>query len=432
MSSVEEVDFLVVGAGPVGAALALSLAKISASVSTALIDQNPQQVTGLGGEQGRGAKTVLKPPERSPPRYDTKVFAVNSGSRQLMEALGVWPAIVNDRACAYDRMHVWDSEGTGSVSFSVQELEDEENLVEELGFIVEAGVIQRALDRQITATRNIQIYRPTQIAHIEWRENRAHVTLDSGQQMVAKLLCAADGARSALRKQAAIGTAEEDCGQRALVANIQLTRPHESCAWQIFRPTGPLAFLPLQSEDNNHCSIVWTLDNDEAQRIGRLDDGRFLTELERAIEGRFGVLKLNSERIFVPLCQRHAIDYGASYGGSGLVLVGDAAHSIHPLAGLGANLGFQDVVALSKELTRARQRGIPFGHKSIVQRYQRQRRVDNEITLKLMKAFRVSFADQGPAINAFRNLGLNVFSRLKPLKKLVVKQALMFRGSLIE
>jgi len=432
MNTAQEVDFLVVGAGPIGSALALALSKISEDVSIVLVDHSAEEA--LQVVQGG---------------HDTKVFAINSGSRQLFEEIGIWAGINSERVCSYDRMHVWDSEGTGSVSFNVDELNAGNTLegarpFNELGFIIEAEIIQRVLNQKISLANNIQVHRPARIANIEWQDRleemrgevheashkeahgkiRSEVQLDSGERFIPGIICAADGARSSLRERAAIKVTEEDCEQRALVANIQLSKPHENCAWQIFRPTGPLAFLPLQSEqpeNQKQCSIVWSLDAEEAKRIETLDNSAFLYELERAIENRFGALQLNSERVSFPLWQRHALGYGIP----GMVLVGDAAHNIHPLAGLGANLGFQDVACLAKEMNRARGRGIPYGHESVINRYQRQRRVDNELTLKAMKFFKTSFADHGMTMNAFRNLGLKVFSDVKPLKNFIAKQALM-------
>lgn len=395
-AAIQEVDFIVVGAGPIGAALALSLADISSSTSVVLLDQLPQPVDLQS--------------------YDSKVFAINSGSRQLFEDLDVWQDILDARACAYERMYIWDSEGSGSVAFDADELG-----VSQLGFIVEAGIIQSALNRRIALCHNIQVCRPAQISKIDWLDERAYVDLDSGERFIASLVCAADGARSTLRAKAAIATSDEDCGQQALVANVQLSLAHENCAWQIFRPTGPLAFLPLASDSEDQCSIVWTLDTEQAERIRALDNSQFLLELERAVEGRFGALQLTSERRLFPLQQKHALEYGVP----GLVLVGDAAHSIHPLAGLGANLGFQDVVALAKELRRANKRGIAYGHGNIVSRYQRQRRLDNEMTLKAMTFFRTAFADHGMPLNALRNIGLKAFSHFSILKKRAARQALM-------
>lgn len=428
MSTVREVDFLIVGAGPVGSALALSLSAISKEISVVLIDQNPEQPADFY--------------QSSESPFDTKVFAINSGSRQLLDKLDVWADLVSPRCCAYKRMHVWDSEGTGSVTFSADEFNHnlysrlgleitESKAVEELGFIAEARVVQSALDRKISSTNNIQICRPARIEHVEWpdepvqndnqNKNLTLIKLDTGECFATGLLCAADGARSSLRQLAAIETLEENCEQKALVANVQLSQLHENCAWQIFRPTGPLAFLPLLSETQRDCSIVWSMDTTEAERVEGLDEAEFLIELERAVESRFGALKLTSKRLSFPLWQRHALDYGVP----GMVLVGDSAHSIHPLAGLGANLGFQDVACLSRELNRAFKRNIPFNHQAVISRYQRQRRLDNELTLKAMMFFKTSFADQGMLLNSVRNLGLRFFSEAKPIKNLVARHAFM-------
>lgn len=427
--SYQAVDFVVVGAGPIGSALALSLTNTSSDTSVVLVDQSAQSEILFGALESEKFDNDFGFRNPGTSTFDTKVFAINAGSKALFEQLGLWSKIQATRSCAYSRMHVWDAEGTSSVDFNADELN-----IDQLGFIVEAGVIQQVLNSAIEQNPQIKVCRPTKVSHIDWLSSNeangdinslpangsgARVELENGERYLASLVCAADGARSSIRQLSGIDARTENCEQRALVANIELSQPHEHCAWQIFLPTGPLAFLPLESEGNKYCSIVWSLDSELADEIEALDEGEFLIALERAIEGRFGKLKLIGSRLSFPLYQVHASQYGMN----GLALVGDAAHSIHPLAGLGANLGFQDVLSLSAEMKRAYERGISYGHSALINRYQRQRRVDNELTLQAMAFFKNTFSYHGMHFNALRNLGLKIFSNCAPLKKLVVQHA---------
>ena len=389
-------DLIVVGAGPVGSALALAFAS-EPKANVLLIDREPEVTLELDG-------------------FDTRVFAINQGSRQLLQSIGVWQDILNSRANPYQRMHVWDAEGTGSVTFAAENLG-----VTELGYIIEAGVIQNHLNQRVSAQENLEVMRPEQIERMQVDQQCIQLNLNSGVSLSADLLCAADGAQSSLRDMAGIDYRQEDCAQRALVANIKLELAHENCAWQIFRPQGPLAFLPLAEDSQRLCSIVWSLDTDEAQRIECLADDEFEQELQRAVESRFGRLQLASRRQSFPLVQRHSKSYTAPC----LALVGDAAHSIHPLAGLGANLGFQDIQALCEEVSRARQRGISVGHPVVLDRYERRRKLDNELSLRAMSFFRTAFGRHRPEFNALRNLGLKLFDRSDFAKRKAMEAAFM-------
>ena len=397
----ESYKAIIVGAGPIGAAVALALSRIDTDHSILLLD----------------AAAAL--PKYSPEKLDARIFALNEGSRSLLDQLGVWSDIEPQRCLPYTRMHVWDAQGTGSIEFDAAEIG-----AQSLGHIVEANLIQEKLQAAIERQPNIRLIYPEKVSEIDLANEQVMLGLESGQRVQAELVCAVDGANSSLRKMAGIEVDEEDTGQQAIVANVWHKLPHQSCAWQIFLQTGPLAFLPMADFEGRHLSsIVWSLDQEEAERLKQSSDQEFETALTRAIEERFGEVSLMSQRFSFPLVQRHA----QTYVQPSFALVGDAAHSIHPLAGLGANIGFQDVTALTEELTRATSRSISWGNLQILKRYQRARKLDNELVLKSMKGFKELFGQTNPAISAIRNLGLKGADATPTIKRRFVQQATMSR-----
>ena len=395
----EKYKAIIVGAGPIGAAVALALSRIDTDHSILLLDAAPAL------------------PKYSPEKPDARIFALNEGSRSLLDQLGVWPDIESQRCLPYTRMHVWDAQGTGSIEFDAAEVG-----APSLGNIVEANLIQEKLHTAIERQPNIRLIYPEKVSEVDLTNEQAVLGLESGQRVQGELVCAVDGANSSLRQMAGVEVDEEDTGQQAIVANVWHELPHQSCAWQIFLQTGPLAFLPMADFEGRHLSsIVWSLDQDEAERLKQSSDQEFETILTRAIEERFGYVSLMSERFSFPLVQRHA----QIYVKNSFALVGDAAHSIHPLAGLGANIGFQDVTALTEELARATDRSILWGNLQILKRYQRARRLDNELVLKSMKGFKELFGQTNLAVAAIRNLGLKGADAAPTVKRKFVQQATM-------
>ncbi len=242
----------------------------------------------------------------------------------------------------------------------------------------------------------------------------------SGRQLEAQAIIAADGALSKLRTENAFETVEWDYGHQAMVATIEIDRAHENTAWQSFGEEGILAFLPLPSVDDRHfVSIVWSVPPQEADSLMALDDQAFCKRLGYAISQRFSVLDITTARQSIPLRQRHAKQYVKA----GIALIGDAAHTIHPLAGQGANLGFGDVKALVDVLSKAHRRGEFLGASRVLRRYQRARMLDNIAMAAGMEGFKRLFGTQQPLLVQLRNQGMAHFHNNTSLKEKLVARA---------
>lgn len=349
-----------------------------------------------------------------------RVSALTPVSQCLLDGLGVWSRLA--RITPYDGMLVWDSEGSGEISFTADQAG-----VAQLGHIVENDVVVAALEARLAELPNVTQRFAARVT--EWQHTGAlsELTLDDGSMFSAPLVVAADGARSKLRELAAIETREVDTGQVAVVTAVRVTQPHGGVARQVFLPSGPLAFLPLTLDGVPHyCSIVWSTTPEHAKQLVAMSRAELGAALQQAFEGRLGDVEAIDDALSLPLVQRHATDYVRT----GLALVGDAAHSIHPLAGQGVNLGLMDAAVLAEELLTARRRGAALGDTRILSRYTRRRRGDNTAMLALMDGFRLLFGARYPALTLARNCGLSGVDRLTPLKRLLIRQAVGERGRL--
>ncbi len=401
-------DITIVGAGMVGQSLALALAE--SDLSIALIDPS------LGQHE-------LVPETNPTPALndiDAKVSALTAETQQQLIRLGVWQHIKSTQRCAYDKMIVWDADGTGAVNFSAADVH-----VPELGHIIENKITNAALYAALKDKANI-----TQLA---WKMSSVS-SLDAdgwltvhGQDIASadaltlstRLLVGADGAQSMTRGWAGVKVREWDYHHTAIVATVRNQDPHQNTAWQRFRPEGPLAFLPL-AYDPHLTSIVWSTERNEAQQAMEADNETFCRLLSEAFEHRLGPVQACSQRFAVPLYQRHATDYHAD----GIVLVGDSAHSIHPLAGQGVNLGFKDSAVLAEELLRAHSKRLPLNSPSVLQRYQRRRQADNLATMAAMEGFKRLFENDNPILRWARNQGMRWFDSLPAVKNHVILQAM--------
>jgi 2-octaprenylphenol hydroxylase len=399
-SNLSHFDVVIAGGGMIGSAVALGLAHQGWQV--ALVESET-------------VETLLQPtqPADTVEDFEPRVSAISLASQRLLESVGAWRRIATERHCDYRKMTVWDGDGTGRIHFDAAEL-----YASSLGTIIEnrhivRGLFQALADSSVTVFDGVRVSR--------WLRGQG-VELDDKRVITADLVVGADGGHSRLRQWAGLATREWDYDHQAIVCTVKTARSHQFTAWQRFSQTGPLAFLPLSNEqgDDHFCSIVWSQQTDEARRLMALDNDAFDAELSRAFEGQLGELEAVSRRFAFPLRQRHAKDYIAE----GLALVGDAAHTIHPLAGQGANLGYGDVQVLLDELAKARKAGLPAGDALVLARYQRRRKGDNLTMMAAMEGFKQLFARDELPVRWMRNAGMRVLDRMDGIKNKVAAMAM--------
>lgn len=401
-----QADIIIVGAGMVGSTLALALQ--GAGLSIKLIDAGPLETHTFAPDDP----------------FEPRVSALSGASQRILQRVQAWPGIVRRRASPYTDMRVWDGSGTGQIHFAAASVH-----AEVLGHIVENRVVQDALLEALQANGSVELIANTRLEALQQEGEGWRLSLADGQQLTTRLLVAADGANSSVRRLAGCETREWDYMHHAIVTSVRCARSHQRTAWQRFTDDGPLAFLPLQRDGDEHwCSIVWSVTEAEAQRIMALDEGDFLQALGRAFECRLGEVLEADPRLCIPLRQRHA----KRYVQPGLALIGDAAHTIHPLAGQGVNLGLLDAAVLAEVLLAAHARGVRPGDPRILARYERRRMPHNLTMMAAMEGFERLFQADPLPLRWLRNAGLKGVQALPEAKALFVRQALGLSGDLPE
>ncbi|MEO0437099.1 MAG: UbiH/UbiF/VisC/COQ6 family ubiquinone biosynthesis hydroxylase [Pseudomonadota bacterium] len=407
-------DIVIVGGGITGLTAALALGRYG-------IDVVVLEARSLPDTPGDAALTVDD--------FDSRVSALTPKSIDFLDRLNAWERIEDLRHCPYSHMTVWDAEGTGEIEFDAREVS-----ASSLGSIVENRVIVTALARVLEDARSITAMENTKLAAAketsEDEPKRFCLALEDGQggtksdrkdsALYCDLLIVADGALSPTRKLLAFETREWSYEHHAIVTTAEFEHPHRFTAWQRFLQTGPLALLPLADTRAHLCSIVWSCKEAAANRLLKMDDSHFSAELTLASERVLGSVKHCSPRLSFPLYQRHAIDYVKP----GVALVGDAAHSIHPLAGQGVNLGLADVEALAEELGVAKERNLDFGSEALLKRYQRKRKGDNLLMMAAMDGFKRLFEQEAPALRWMRNAGMQSVAAVPAVKRRIIRQAM--------
>ncbi|PZP59944.1 MAG: 2-octaprenyl-3-methyl-6-methoxy-1,4-benzoquinol hydroxylase [Pseudoxanthomonas spadix] len=382
-------DVIVVGGGVVGAACALGLAR-------------------------RGLDVVLvegqAPAPWSAQTPDLRVYAFAPDNAALLQRLGVWDAVRGARAQPYRRMRVWDAAGGGELVFDADRLGRRE-----LGWLIEHGLLADRLWAALPAA-GVQLRCPARVEAMEQDATGVRLTLDDGARLEARLAIAADGAASTLRQLAGLGTQGHDYGQQGVVGYIRSERPHEDTAWQRFLPTGPLAVLPCTQ---GRSSIVWTLPQAEAARVLALEEAAFSRELTLAFGGRLGELVVDSPRAAFPLRLQLAREYVEGR----VLLLGDAAHAVHPLAGQGVNLGLRDVAGLLDSVAQAQARQAPWDGAHRLQRWARTRLSENTVAAYTFDGINRLFSTDELHTTLARGPLLGLAGRLPPLTDLLWRRA---------
>jgi len=382
-------DIAIIGAGMVGATLASLLSRSGFSV--ALVEVNEPRPFDEKDDVG------------------LRVSAISPGSSAVLEQAGAWKLISSQRNRPYRRMQVEDGVELEPLLFDAPQFN-----LESLGTIVENELVQWSLRQVVNSAGQVDIYCPDQLDNVEFSSDQNRLSLKSGKVLTASLMVGADGAASGVRKAIGIRQDVWSYNQHGLVAVVAKQKPNPGVAWQRFMPGGPLAFLPL---DDGRSSIVWTRPSTGAERLLALDTNEFINELDDASSGWLGRVESCGPRAAFPLRMR----LSECYASQRTVLIGDAAHAVHPLAGQGVNLGLADAAALTESLIRERLAGGEIGSASMLQSYDRWRRSESEAMAFGMHALRSLFNIEG--LTPLRRIGLALVKRSWTVKDMFLQRA---------
>lgn len=394
-------DIIIIGAGMVGLTLACSLAK--STLQIAVIDHQ------------------LPPPEISLDTTDIRVSAITLASQHLLEKIGAWTAIPPAKITPFSKMHVWNGSDNNAIDFDSFDINEPM-----LGYILENRILQAALFKLLQNHPNISFICPGKLQSVEFvpAQKMQHtiepvvLRLEDGKTLTTKLLVGADGANSKVRELANITVTHSDYNQTALIANVRTELPHQATARQRFLATGPLAFLPLS--DPHWCSIVWSTLPSDAESLLKISDEDFKIKLADAFGFCLGNIEQVSQRAIFPLRMQHADHYIQPH----IALIGDAAHTIHPLAGQGVNLGFQDVAALTQIILTAQEKKQAIGAFHTLRRYERWRKSDNTLMITFVSLIKRMFSSETPpSLRTMANIGLNITNKITLLKKFFMLHA---------
>ena len=381
----------IVGGGVAGALLALYLGK--ARVDTCLIDK------------GKPSVKLTNP-------FVGRTTSLNLSSINSLKEAGIWENI-EQNSQQFDEIHVWDAEGSSSVQFNAAEISKKD-----LGVIVHNNILLEAIFDELEKISEIKVIQEDSLMDIEQDQNEIKIFTHSGLNISSELLIGADGSLSKVRDLSKIPIRTWSYQQQAIVTSVVTEKPLNKTAYQIFTDTGPIALLPL-AQGSNEASLIWSTDEEYGQKILKLERNLLMRELKLKTEDRFGEISCNEDINYFPLHQLHAKKF---YKGRS-ILVGDSAHTIHPLAGQGLNLGIADVKELSELLTSANRYGRALYEEEMLRSYSKRREPESYKMIALMEAFKRGFGSENIWIKLGRSFAFDFANNTKSLKQRLIKEA---------
>lgn len=392
-------DIIISGGGLVGASLACALG--TQSLRIAVVEAVPFR----SSEQ---------------PSYDDRAIALSYGTKSIFDTLGVW-ALLKENATPIKNIHVSERGG-----FGVTRINHADENVEALGYVATARNIGRALIKQLSTFSSVEILSPAKLIDLQFDAGHVRATVDSnGKQNIlnAELMVAADGGQSAVRDLVGINVKQTDYQQSAIITNVSSEYFHNHVAYERFTKHGPLALLPLTDD---RCALVWTQNKKRVSDVMALSDAEFLTQLHKEFGNRLGHFTKVGERFVYPLQLVRAEEQVRPQ----LALIGNAAHTIHPIAGQGFNLGVRDIAALAEIIVDAKQENQPIGQLDVLQQYAKWRQKDHKKIISFTDNLVRLFSNSFPPLHAARNTGLFAMDITPTAKHLLATHTMGLAGKL--